>query len=117
MAMEGRSLGLLIAARSPDAGAVASGTAVPTLEMQCHRFALSDFDGPEVKEKQPIRHAGELQAREETTFCVDVAQMGVGGIDSWGSKPLPEHTIAKGQSFSWSFSLRPLTVKEVGSDP
>lgn len=94
--------GLLLAARPPS----------PVLGMQCHRFALSDFDGGKVKEKQAFRHGGDLVERAETTFCVDAAHMGVGGIDSWGRKPLPQHMIGPTQEFDWSFELRPLGAEE-----
>ena len=43
---------------------------------------------------------------ELTVLCVDAAQNGVGGIDSWGARPLEEHLIASG-SFAWGFVLRP----------
>lgn len=91
-----------------------------TLEMQCHHYALSDFDGGEEKVKQPYLHAGELVERAETTFCVDALQMGVGGIDSWGRKPLPEHMIGGAQQFDFGFKLIALSSEEseekVGDD-
>lgn len=93
--------GVLIAASSPS----------PTLGMQCHRFALSDFDGPEMKEAQTVRHGGELVLRDETDFCVDVAQMGVGGIDSWGARPLPQHMVPN-RTFDWAFTLQPLSMEQ-----
>mmetsp|Transcript_26557 Transcript_26557/g.66801 ORF Transcript_26557/g.66801 Transcript_26557/m.66801 type:complete len:101 (+) Transcript_26557:2-304(+) len=82
--------------------------------MQCHRYALDDFDGPEVIEQQRVRHGGELEARPETDFCVDAAQMGLGGINSWGAEPLKEHMIAADQAFEWSFWLRPMATEEAG---
>eukprot|EP00747_Dinoflagellata_sp_TGD_P120263 gnl/TRDRNA2_/TRDRNA2_173197_c0_seq5.p1 gnl/TRDRNA2_/TRDRNA2_173197_c0~~gnl/TRDRNA2_/TRDRNA2_173197_c0_seq5.p1 ORF type:complete len:1129 (+),score=240.20 gnl/TRDRNA2_/TRDRNA2_173197_c0_seq5:492-3389(+) len=97
--------GLLAAAALPSA----------TLEMQCHKYALSDFDGPWKKEEQAIRHAGELTERAETVLCIDAAQIGVGGIDSWCSKPLDQHMIKADQQFDWAVWLRPLTVEEAKS--
>mmetsp|Transcript_150899 Transcript_150899/g.484956 ORF Transcript_150899/g.484956 Transcript_150899/m.484956 type:complete len:1278 (+) Transcript_150899:286-4119(+) len=98
--------GLLIAASG--SSATAGG-----LSMQCHRYALDDFDGPEDKLKQRFKHSGELESRAETDFCVDAAQMGVGGIDSWGNKPLPQHMLAADRHLDWSFMLRPYTAEEV----
>lgn len=95
--------GLLIAAAHP----------TPTLGMQCHRFALSDFDGPEDKRQQAVRHGGELVERAETDFCVDVAQMGVGGIDSWGNTPLLKHMVSASEQFDWGFRLCPLNREQV----
>merc|ERR1712048_595913 len=103
MGKDAACAGLLISARPP----------TPTLGMQCHRFALSDFDGGEVKTRQKFLHAGELIERAETSFCVDVAQMGVGGIDSWGRRPLQQHMIDACQTFDWTFQLRPLSKEAV----
>jgi len=33
--------------------------------------------------------------------------MGVGGIDSWGNKPLAEHMIGAQQEATWAFQLLP----------
>lgn len=155
----------------------------PQLDMQCHHYALSDFDGGEEKVKQTFLHAGELVARQTTAFghqfrfettcstyrvyfqmlsylvwamaihgcsgsnfenkrgrrfdhvwdwkpsirgpffwshkcvvrywqlpkalCIDAIQMGVGGIDSWGNKPLEEHMIGAQQEANWTFQLIP----------
>eukprot|EP00913_Durusdinium_trenchii_P019465 g18299.t1 len=65
----------------------------PVLEMQCHRYALSDFDGGEDKPTQRFLHSGELEQRPTTALCIDAIQMGVGGIDSWGNKPLADEEV------------------------
>eukprot|EP00930_Biecheleria_cincta_P030961 TRINITY_DN21459_c0_g3_i1.p1 TRINITY_DN21459_c0_g3~~TRINITY_DN21459_c0_g3_i1.p1 ORF type:complete len:1349 (+),score=180.65 TRINITY_DN21459_c0_g3_i1:346-4047(+) len=96
-------------------GLLAASVSAP-LSMQCHRYSLADFDAPEDKIKQRVLHGGELVERPETTLCVDVAQWGVGGIDSWGSKPLPKHIIDKSECFSWSFRLCPLSPEEAAAD-
>ena len=101
--------GLLIAVMTPENW---SGLKQHTLGMQCHRYSLDDFDGPEVKESQAIRHAGELEVQAETDICVDAAQMGVGGIDSWGSKPLKQHLLSSKEPLAWSFQLRPLSTED-----
>merc|ERR1719341_1100160 len=89
----GSNAGLLIASRgpSPNTG----------LGMQCHRYDIDDFDGPENKLQQKVKHGGELESRSETDFCV--------GIDSWGNKPLAEHMIPADKPFDFAFFLRPFT--------
>jgi hypothetical protein len=79
-----------------------------SLHMQCHRYLLEDFDAGKNKVQQVPRHAGELAERAETAFYIDAAQMGLGGIDSWGRKPLPQHMISPSQDYNWTFQLRPL---------
>jgi len=98
--------GLLVSARAPSVG----------LGMQCHRYALADFDGGDIKTAQPFLHGGELTQRAETALCIDAAQMGVGGIDSWGRKPLPQHMIKGDQHFDWTFELRPLGAQDLADD-
>lgn len=94
---------LFIAAKDP-----------PSLEMQCHRYDLSDFDGGEEKATQRFLHAGELVERPTTALCIDVFEMGVGGIDSWGNKPLAEHMIGAQQEATWAFQLLPGRQTEEG---
>jgi len=95
--------GLLLAAKNSS----------PQLGMQCHRIAIKDFDGGENKAAQKPLHGGELEEQLETDICIDVVQMGVGGIDSWGRRPCPQHMIESTQEFDWSFQLHPLSLEEV----
>lgn len=97
--------GLLIVSQAPSSA----------LAMQCHRYSLGDFDGGEDKAKQAYLHAGELVQRADTAFCVDVAQMGVGGIDSWCSRPLKQHMIGSTQEFEWAFQLRPVSPEDAAA--
>merc|ERR1712113_228207 len=85
------------------------------LGMQCHRYSLEDFDGPDNKLLQRFKHACELKPKPETDICIDVQQMGVGGINSWGEKPLKQHMLQPGQPLAWSFYLRPYSAKEVSN--
>ena len=78
---------------------------VPALSFQAHHFDLEDFDsvldgcgnGTDAfigaKTRPVVRHGGDLVERDVTTICLDVAHAGVGGIDSWGSLPLPQHRM------------------------
>ena len=40
--------------------------------------------------------------------CVDMKQSGVGGYDSWGSRPEPKYRISPNKEYSWGFTLKPL---------
>ena len=44
---------------------------------------------------------------DSKAVCIDVLQMGVGGIDSWGNKPLAEHMISAQEEATWTFQLLP----------
>ena len=53
------------------------------------------------------KHAFQLPHRDYTVLNLDLAQMGVGGDDSWGAWPHKEFLIPC-QAQSYSFRLRPL---------
>jgi beta-galactosidase len=59
---------------------------------------------------EAARYSFELPRRDETYLNLDLAQMGVGGIDSWSSRayPLEAYRIAADQAHSYSYRLRPL---------
>lgn len=59
------------------------------------------------------KHAFQLPHRDYTVLNLDLAQMGVGGDDSWGAWPHKEFLIPC-QSYSYEFRLRPLAP---GDDP
>ncbi|MEO6683871.1 MAG: glycoside hydrolase family 2 TIM barrel-domain containing protein [Ginsengibacter sp.] len=62
-------------------------------------YHLDDLD-PEVDKKQ--YHSGELEKRNEIYMHIDLQQIGMQGIDSWGSQPLPQYRIPfKNQQYSY----------------
>jgi len=53
-------------------------------------------------------HTNELPVREEVTWNIDLAQRGLGGINSWGAKPLPQYRL-RDANYTYEFVLRPIT--------
>ncbi|WP_422660632.1 glycoside hydrolase family 2 TIM barrel-domain containing protein [Paenibacillus sp. EC2-1] len=51
-------------------------------------------------------HAYKLPTSDKTVVRVMSQQMGVGGDDSWGSKPHPEYTLYADRSYRLSFSFK-----------
>lgn len=70
-------------------------------------YSLDDLD-PEVEKKQ--YHSGELDPRDTVFMHVDLQQLGVQGIDSWGAKPLEEYRIPY-RDHQYSFWIVPLRKK------
>ena len=60
---------------------------------------------PCYNEVENARHAYELPPVTKTVVRCTIGQMGVGGDDSWGAKPHPEHLcrLAPGQTFRFVF--------------
>ncbi|MGG3283770.1 glycoside hydrolase family 2 TIM barrel-domain containing protein [Paenibacillus solani] len=52
-------------------------------------------------------HAYKLPASDKTVIRVLAAQMGVGGDDSWGAKPHPEHLLHANRDYRLTFTLSP----------
>ena len=36
------------------------------------------------------------------------ADAGIAGYDSWGDRPLPEHTLPANKEYHWGFTLMPV---------
>ncbi len=73
------------------------------LSISANQFLLDDLDPGEQKKNT---HWGELKARDFTTINIDYKQMGVGGIDSWQSEPLPKYQLPY-KNYRFSFIMRP----------
>ncbi|MBQ8421852.1 MAG: DUF4981 domain-containing protein [Bacteroidales bacterium] len=75
---------------------------------------IYDFDTPSGRPDHQV-HSLELKALAcegrralgRTWVCIDMAQMGVGGIDSWKSWPLTQHRIPAAE-YTFRFMIRPL---------
>ncbi|MCK5834392.1 MAG: DUF4981 domain-containing protein, partial [Lentisphaeria bacterium] len=48
----------------------------------------------------------QLHKKGKTWFNIDAAQMGLGGINSWGTRPLGQYQL-NGKKYSYSFVLKP----------
>lgn len=51
-------------------------------------------------------HAYKLPASDKTVIRLMVKQMGVGGDDSWGAKPHPEHILYANREYSLALTLK-----------
>ena len=64
----------------------------------------------EIKAKDVLRrmhHINDVTPRNFVEVCVDLRQQGVGGYDSWGSRPEPEYTLPANREYRWGFTLIP----------
>ncbi|MFT3823577.1 MAG: glycoside hydrolase family 2 TIM barrel-domain containing protein [Chitinophagaceae bacterium] len=72
-----------------------------------HYFDADLDDG----EKRHQRHAADLTARPQTQLNIDWKQMGVGGIDSWRSRPLAKYQLPY-NSYQFTYIIKPLQAKK-----
>ncbi|MBE7172647.1 MAG: DUF4981 domain-containing protein [Williamsia sp.] len=62
-------------------------------------YSLDDLDPAENKKQF---HSGELSRRDTVYLHIDLKQLGLQGIDSWGSRPLEEYRIPyKNEQYSY----------------
>jgi beta-galactosidase len=52
-------------------------------------------------------HPWEMPTRADTTLSLDLAQMGVGGDNSWGAMQHPEFLLPANKPYGYTFVLRP----------
>ena len=65
----------------------------------------------EEKAKNVLRrmtHVNDITPRNFVEVCIDMKQQGVAGFDSWGDRPLPEHSLPANQEYHWGFTLIPI---------
>jgi len=81
---------------------------MPLIGLSALHYAVGDLDQGT---KENYRHTIDLVPEKYVEINVDDKQQGVGGIDSWGSGPLPQYRLPA-QSYSYSYRLIPLTGRE-----
>ena len=81
------------------------GTEWPYLSFSALHFVQEDLDdGPEKDQ----RHSGELEERGLVALNVDLRQMGVSGIHSWGTTALPKYSLPYGR-YEFRFTMTPFS--------
>ncbi|AXK34113.1 DUF4981 domain-containing protein [Streptomyces armeniacus] len=73
----------------------------PVLEVNATHQHPFDLEG--------VRHPHELRQRAEIMLSVNFRQMGVGGNDSWGAKPLDKYLLHADRKYEYAYRLRPVT--------
>jgi beta-galactosidase len=79
-------------------------TSADNLSMSALHYFDRDLDDGE---KRHQRHAADLSPRPETQLNIDFKQMGIGGIDSWRSRPLDKYQLPYG-NYNFSFMVKPI---------
>jgi beta-galactosidase len=74
---------------------------MPLVSASAWRLTFEDLEGKQ-------RHTIDVKPRDLVTLNVDLAQMGVGGDDSWGARPHPEYSLPP-QRYAYSFRMRPIS--------
>jgi beta-galactosidase len=73
------------------------------LSVSALHFLDADLDDGDQKHQQ---HSGDLKPHKQTQLHIDFRQMGVGGINSWGSWPLEQYRLNY-KNYNYSFKIKP----------
>jgi beta-galactosidase len=63
-----------------------------------------DFD-PGLTKKQ--QHTNDITPRNEVVICVDLAQRGLGGDNSWGAMPHQQYQL-RNKEYNYGFVIKPI---------
>ena len=74
---------------------------IEPLGFSAHHNSIEDFDaGPE-----RAGHTYDIKKPPEVYINLDHLQMGVGGNNSWGARPLPQYNLSP-EDYQYSFIIR-----------
>lgn len=83
------------------------------LEITAMPFASVDFDARVYYDYGPVHlekvYIEQVKARDEIRWNIDFGQRGVAGINSWGAGPLEKYLLAPVRSYSYGFTLLPVS--------
>jgi beta-galactosidase len=95
-----------------DAGTGLLVVGMPLLSAGALHYTIDDLDPGEQKQQ---RHAGELVERDLVSLNIDHRQMGVGGVNSWGTTGLSNYSLYY-QEYQYTFKLRPFSAEDGSPD-
>lgn len=85
-------------------------------EMTAMPYLSSDLDAYQGYEYGPLNKEtkiiNDVMPRDFIRWNIDYGQRGVGGIDSWHSKPLEKYQLRANKSYSYGFTLVPIATKD-----
>ncbi|CDN30860.1 Beta-galactosidase [Mucinivorans hirudinis] len=79
-------------------------------DYQWNNFCQGEKNNPAYAkwEMRKQTHINDVTPRNYVEVCLDKRQMGLGGDDSWYSRPYPKYMINAYESFDWGFTLIPV---------
>jgi len=83
-------------------------TGLPLIAFNASHFDMHEFDSTEMQVNRRNMHPTDLTKQDHIFVNVDYAQRGVGGIDSWGTKPLYEYTLPW-LDYRYQYRIEPVT--------
>lgn len=80
-------------------------TAVAPFSASALHYSIESLDGGENK---PNGHFAEVKPQDVTELCIDLKQMGLGCVNSWGALPRKEYRIPYAD-YTFNYTITPVT--------
>ncbi len=69
---------------------------------------IADHDEAKARNHKPRQtHTCDISPRNFVELCIDMKMCGVGGFDSWGSKPVKKALVDSSSDYTWGFTIIP----------
>lgn len=79
---------------------------------QWHNYTAEDAANHDISKARNLTprqtHINDIAPRDFVEVCIDAIHQGVGGYDSWGSRPEPQFMISPYKKNSWKITVRPI---------
>lgn len=85
-------------------------------EMTAMPYLTSDFDARDGFDYGPVnqeqKNIVDVKPRPFVRWNIDFGQRGLGGVDSWGARPLKKYTLLPDRGYVYEFMLIPVNTSE-----
>jgi beta-galactosidase len=87
-------------------------TGLPQFDFSAWPFRMTELDHFAPSGVHGHRHPSEIEFSKDITVNIDYRQMGVGGDDGWGARPLPKYRLAATREYRYKFRMEPMKRPE-----
>ena len=74
-------------------------------EFNALRCSIEDLDPHDADGSRIWGHVNDIPVRDYVELCLDGSMTGVGGYNSWGSRPEPDRTVWADRDYEFSITL------------
>jgi beta-galactosidase len=71
-------------------------------------FRMAELDQAPVAGAAAHRHPSEIRMADDITVNIDYRQMGIGGDDGWGARPLAQFLLRANTEYRYKFRMEPI---------
>ena len=87
-------------------------TGLPQFDFSAWPFRMTELDHFAPSGVHGHRHPSEIEFSKDITVNIDYRQMGVGGDDGWGARPLPKYRLEATREYRYKFRMEPMKRPE-----